>query len=231
MPGKRYNKKRNYKRKKNYKRKRRGGRNKALITHVRGAGISDMVYVKLNYVDRIVIDGIEGDSTFEYAFRGNSCFHPDAITGGHQPLYYDQYSLLYDKYRVMGSSIKIDVINSSGTSTMFYAIEPNTDDASIGDVSTFYEQTRSGAPKIVPIAGRLSSKMVKYVSTRRVCGLTKSQMMDDTFASRTNNNPNNVWYWNLFFQSMDGTAHVTGYFMVKITYYVQFYDRLLMVAS
>lgn len=221
--------------KKNYKGRRRNRRrqnkkNKPTTTIMKSIGVADMLYVKLNYVDTIKISNASLPY-FTYVFRGNSLFDPDFTGTGHQPLYYDQYSLLYARYRVLASSIKLDVINNSGNGTMYYVAEPNTDTTGTTSVSVIYEQSRASAPKIVSIAARLGSRMKRYASTRKVCGLTKSQLYDDTFAALTSTNPGNVWYWNLLFESVDQSTEVIGYFIIKITYYCQFFDRIFAAQS
>lgn len=203
---------------------------KATITRMRGNGIPDSVYVKLNYCEQVDISAI-AVSYMPYVFRGNSLFDPNQTGTGHQPLYFDQYAAMYYKYRVLGSAVRIDVINNSPTSALFYVCEPNTEISTLTDLSTLYEQSRAGAPKLVPIAARISSRMKKYCSTRKACGLTKSQLFDDTFAAEVTANPSNVWYWNLLFGSIDESTVPVGYFMIKITYYVQFFDRKLVAQS
>lgn len=222
---------RNRGRKKPYRGKRRAKYNKAVITHIKGQGIPDMISVKLNYVEQVTIASVGGNPYMLYTFAGNSLFDPNVTGTGHQPMYFDQYAALYARYRVVASSFKIDVINVSGVSAMYYVVEPNTIQSTTTDLSTLYEQSRSGAPRIVPVASRIASRMKRYVSTRKVCGLTKTQMYDDTFSALVTANPGNLWYWNLLFGSLDGTAEIDGYFVVKITYYCQFFDRVLATQS
>lgn len=222
------NKRKNPRRK--YNRKYKNKYNKATITRVKGQGIPDSIYVKLVYCEQIDISAL-AVSYMPYVFRGNSLHDPNYSGVGHQPLYFDQYAAMYSKYRVLGSAVKLDVINNSPTSALFYVCEPNTDLSSITDISTLYEQARAGAPKLVPIAARIASRMKKYCSTRKVCGLTKAQVYDDTFASSVVTSPTNVWYWNLLFGSIDAETIPVGHFMIKITYYVQFFDRNLVAQS
>lgn len=233
MPYRKAAKKAPYRRGKGrYKRapKRKARYNKAVIDRMPGKGLADMLYVKLSYVDRIDIATMVNAYT-PYVFRGNSLFDPDVTGTGHQPLYFDQYSALYSKYRVLGSSLQLDVVNNSGVSALFYAAEANTDVSTITAISTLYEQSRAAAPKLVPIAARITSRMKRYMSTRKVCGLTKTQVYDDTFAAGVTGSPSNVWYWNILFESVDGTTVINGHFMVKIDYYVQFFDRTLIGQS
>lgn len=207
------------------RRKMRRMRVKPVTTKMKGIGFSDTVFAKLAYVDRIKVPG--GAVSSNYSFVGNSCYDPDPSIGGHQPMYFDQYSAVYGRYRVLGSSIKVDCINISNNAALYWVLEPNTVQASsTTSISQIYEQSRSGAPRIVPVASRISSRYKKYASTRKVCGLTSAQMGDDSFAASTGTNPSNLWYWNLYFESIDGLAEIDAEIVVKIVYYVQFYDRV-----
>lgn len=227
MAGKKYSKK-----KKVHRRRRRNRfhkNNKAVITRVKGMGIPDMLYVKLTYCSLDHVSSLNYYS--EYYYRGNSIWDPDGTGSGHQPLYYDQYSLLYNKYRVIGSAITLDVMNDSGVKALMYVVQPSTDISPLTDITTVYEQQRSKAPKFVPIAQRVASRHKQYCSTRQVCGLTKSQLYDDTFAANITADPSNVWYWNILFTTSDQTTAVQYSYMIKIVYYVQFFDRKIVPQS
>lgn len=231
MPYKKNYRKKAPKRKYNNKRraKYQKARPSAMTTAMKGNGFADMVFAKLSYAEAIGMN--PGTTVFQYAFKGNSIYDPNQTGGGHQPLYHDQYIQVYSKYRVLASSIRVDVINSSGTSALFMVVNPNTTTSGFSTFTELYEQMRSGAPTIVPIAQRISKVIKKYASTRQVCGLAKSQVYDDTFAAASGADPNNVWYWNIFAESTDGTSDVVGTLVVKISYYVQFFDRLLTAQS
>lgn len=206
------------------RRKYRRNKPKAVTTLMKGVGFADTVFAKLTYVERL--EPSIGGAIGTLVFAGNSIFDPNVSGGGHQPLYRDQYAAVYNQYRVLGSSIKVDVINVSNNSSLIWCIEPNTSIGSPTDISQIYEQSRAGAPKIVPVASRISSRLKKYSSTRKVCGLTKAQSNDSELSSQMGGNPNNLWYWNLFFQSADNTSVVDCVVMVKLVYYVQFFDRV-----
>lgn len=198
---------------------------KATIDRMPGKGFADSLFVKLCYVDRIRITS-SAVSYMPYVFRGNSVFDPDYTGTGHQPLYYDQYGAIYNRYCVAGSAIQLDVINDAGGAALQYTVEPSTNVSTFTDISAVYEQSRAGAPKIVPIAARVSSRFKRYASTRQVSGLTKIMSESDAWTSSIGNNPSENWFWNILFQSMDGSSAVDGYFVVKLIYYVHFYDRI-----
>lgn len=220
-----YNKKKKYSKRKRSGRKYRKVYSKAKITRVRGTGFSDTTFVKLNYVDRLTLS--PGATYCQYTFRGNSLFDPDYTGTGHQPMYFDQYTAIYNKYRVLASSITIDAADVSGDSALYMICTPNTDVLTATSIPLVMEQTGSVAPRMIPIAQRGPMPKLKlFATTRKVMGLSKGEINDDTYSATSGANPSNIWYWNIFFSSVDDVHHVIASVIVKLTYYVQFYDRL-----
>lgn len=222
--------------KRRYVKKRKAGRRrrtykkrfaKPRITKVRSMGFGDSTYVKLQYVDRITIS--PGATYAQYTFRGNSLYDPDYTKsiGDHQPMYYDQYMAIYYKYRVLASKITIDASDLSGNSSVYMICTPNTDILTSTSISYVMEQTGSVAPRIIPIAQRGPMPKLKlYASTRKVMGLHKGEVYDDTYSAVSNANPANLWYWNIFFSAVNDISNLSVGMVVKIVYYVEFYDRL-----
>lgn len=72
---------------------------------------------KHKYTEATVLQGsyTQGDipSTAMYSFRCASMFDPDRAAGGHQPLFYDEMSLIYNQYRVLGARARIRYVNMS----------------------------------------------------------------------------------------------------------------------
>ena len=67
----------------------------------------------LTYFDMVSFSVTTGAGT--YGFRANGMFDPDYTSTGHQPLYFDQLSAVYNHWTVLRSRIKItscDVQNS-----------------------------------------------------------------------------------------------------------------------
>lgn len=229
-----------YKQRKNRKHYRKQGRKKygkrkakyqkAVITRMRGPGFSDSVYARLTYVEKFSIT--VASPIAQYVFRGNSCFDPNYTGTGHQPLYYDQYSAIYNKYRVLGSSIRVDVVNHSIDSAAHFAVFPSTDTQTFTSMSQVMEQGRAKSPKIIPLSQFGPMPIIKsYCSSRKALGLTKVQMGDDTVAALIGANPSQVWYWNIVTESTTSTIDIDQIFIVKLTYYVQFFDRSIVAES
>jgi len=224
MPYRKKNRAKNPRRKHRKYQKRKAKYQKAITTHMRGAGFADSVSVRLNYVDNLIVS--PGAVYSSYVFRGNSCFDPDYTGTGHQPMYFDQYSEIYNKYRVLGCAIRVDLNNASTASALYFICFPSTDIATLTSVSQALEQGRAKSPKIVPLGQTMSSARIKeYCSTRKALGQTKVQVMDEDNAANIGATPNQVWYWNLFWESTDQNANVISHAIIKLTYYVQFFDK------
>lgn len=48
-----------------------------------------------------------------YQWRCNGMFKPNVLTAGHQPMYFDQASLIYNHFTVVSSKFKIEVVAES----------------------------------------------------------------------------------------------------------------------
>lgn len=224
MPQKRgYRKGRKRGPKKRYNRKTK--RNKATTTIVKSPGFSDTLFCKLKYSQSIRLNN-GTNATVPYSFRGNSLFDPDYTSTGHQPMYFDQYALIYERYRVMGAKISIRAINGNNTAAHYLVLQTGTDVYSGLNMERLLEQPRSGISKIVPASSQSPTFIKHYCSTRKACGLTKSQVMDADYASQTTGSPLQLWYFNIITQTIDNLSVASLYCMVSIVYYVQFFDRL-----
>lgn len=192
---------------------------------MRSVGFSDTLFVRLKYVEQFGV--APGAPIGQYTFRGNSLFDPNYTAGGHQPMYMDQYAYIYNKYRVMASSIRVDTVNGSNASAIYQIVFPNTDIVTATSIPLVLEQTSAYAPRIIPTSQQGPEGRVKmYCSTRRACGISRAELGDDTYSSTMGASPLNIWYWNLVWGSTDASSSVTVAVIVKIIYYVQFYDRV-----
>lgn len=73
-----------------------------------GTGLPQKVMVKHKYVQSFT-EAIAANVLASYAFKANGMFSPTAISGAHQPMYFDQYSALYEHFCVVGAKITFKV--------------------------------------------------------------------------------------------------------------------------
>lgn len=212
------------------KKYRKVRRNKASIVSMKTPGFADSVFVKLKYAENFQL-GNGASSVLSFSWRGNSLYDPSYTSPGHQPMYYDQYSAIYGRYRVLGSKIVVRCINGAGDLAQYVVLQAGTDLYSTSSITTILEQSKGAISKIVSRDSQSPSYIKMYQSTRKACGLTKTEAFGDHFSADTGNNPQQIWYWNLSFGTINGTSPVSMYFIATITYYCQFYDRLNAVQS
>jgi hypothetical protein len=93
-------------------------------------------------------------------FRWNSVFDPDLSGGGHQPLYLDQFTAVYDNYVVTDAWAVIKFVNTSAAPII---VGVNTDDNTSGstNLDTLCEQNHSSSALVPPLSGSQSSKTFK----------------------------------------------------------------------
>ena len=66
-----------------------------------------------------------------FHFRANGMFDPEVALGGHQPMYFDQMSALYDHWTVIGSKIKVTItrtgVNANDGIPLYFCMFLNDD--------------------------------------------------------------------------------------------------------
>lgn len=193
------------------------------------SGFPDAMNVKLNYVERI---GLSGTPNVDYIFRGNSIFDPNYTGTGHQPMYANQYAPIYQRYRVHASSIRVDAINQSTSEAAQIALIPKDTFDAITDLGTAQEYSRAVETKMIPISQQYPVRIKNYCTTRKAMGMTKTEANSDfdltglTGTTGIGNNPAQLWWWHIVAESTDAIATVNTVILVKITYYVKFYELL-----
>ena len=153
-----------------------------------------------------------GAAVAQYTFRGNSLYDPDYTGVGLQPRY-------YGKYRVFGSRITIDIIKWKSLAAVSWpqmAVLPRT------DVVT----SEARVITMVPIASRVSKRLLHTGKTSLVCGLRSRQVMDEDWGASVGSNPLQIWYWNVCVASVDNETNVAVSLRVRIEFDREFYDRI-----
>lgn len=217
----------NYKRRRWMSRKRRNGtKTKILRT------IPDRMLVKLTYIDtfrnaNIALDGSGRPSVQRVKTYKSSLYDPDFAVGGHQPLWYDQYQVLYQKYRVHGIKYDIIVNNNGQNETFYLMVRPYSSALIEVNYETLMERgnchwrqggsVNSGSDRV---------RMKGYMNVAKTLGISKRQVsLDDKFESNWGTDPATMAYLNLYVANWLGSGTTLTY-TVKLTYYCSFHDRV-----
>lgn len=223
-------------RRKNVRRRsnRRGARRGKISTLVlKGPSIvPDRMFTKLKYNLTRTLDPAPAAATVTYAFRGNSLYDPEYSVGGQQPMGYDQWTALYNQYRVHASSISIKFMSTSSTEAGGFTkivLFPSTTPAS-GSYSGNNEQPYSRSIFLANNGinqGYLRGKML----TKKMLGI-KSVAYDEDLAGVTGSDPAKQWYWILYGSSINDLANIAGVYMdIKVTYFTEFFGRVQLARS
>lgn len=189
------------------------------IDRLPGLGIPDRLYANLVY-DQDQLAVVSASTSGAYNFSGNSCFDPDTSGIGHQPLYFDQFSQMYNRYRVHKSQIVVELLNSTIASHI--TITPTTDGTWPATLRTALESNYTAS---MPISSSVF-RMVKdrSISTKKIFGM-QSITQDDLYQSVCTTSPSRQWYWRIMGESFDGVTNVSIRVNVRIVYEVEFFER------
>lgn len=208
------------------------------------AGLPAFMDTKLCYSEIITMDPNIGTYT-SYSFAANDCFDPNVTGGGHQPLNYDQFTALYNKWCVTSSNILVRPISSGSPSAAnpqwigvfctanattlptnelayleFLRITPNCSPAAlvggtVDDSTDAYRFKRVGA---------------NYVATRDNAKKTIAEI-GETFCGTVSVGPQDLWYYIVQAWSVNGADAAAQKYAVEITYNVRFWEPIQKTVS
>lgn len=202
------------------------------------SGVPDHLFVKLVFSETLSYTSSSGAVT-ENIFRGNSLFDPDLTGTGTQPYFFDQWSTMYQNYRVHGSSLRADfsitpfASGAPAACNISGYIVPNNRATAFGasDQLIIMQQPYVKYRAMTPYTRPLMHK--KYISTDKVYGLVKgTTSKEDNLQALTSANPTDQWYWHVGLWTTDqATSSNAVTVNVRIIYYCEFFRRTVPSAS
>lgn len=183
-----------------------------------GLGFPNKLFTRLKYVEHFTLTATNGVLN-TYRFCANGCYDPNITGTGHQPMYFDQYSALYDHFVVLGSKIKVKAgYTSSGNTNAQVAVAVMSNDNashSLTDISGVTEQSQ--VSRSVLLDPFNTKTITKSYSAKRVYG--GNILSQDNLRGSATANPTETWYYDFMYQGIGGAnASITLY--VEIDYYV-----------
>lgn len=169
-------------------------------TEVSKLGAPERLLVPLRYMFDFNLN-TASTSYDEKVFRLNSLFDFDYTNTGHQPLYYDFWSIAYSRYRVLSVDFEIQACLETGTEAYVFGMVP-THNAGVS--SSYYDQFEEAGAKSLVIgpSGPPRKLKVRY-SMAELFGLTDSEYSDISYQSDVGSNPADVWYGHLRCQTVN----------------------------
>lgn len=209
---------------KNYGERDEGNQDQAfMIPGVDGKlqfGFPTKIITILRYYDQYTLTSTSG-GIGAYVFRMNGPRDPDFTGVGHQPLYWDRYSTIYQSYRVLGSRLTATISGTTLQSTQgpwTFGINGSTSSTSMGTSSTARAEQNDGISILyngqsTPVS--LSLAYAPEIKLGRPAG-------DDTVGAFVGNDPTNQYFAHVWMNDMNG-ATSTAIMRVGIEYTIEFH--------
>lgn len=229
-PGKRMRRSAMGRRRRNLRRYRRGRRNRT-YTKISRQPIPDRMLTKLKYVDFLTLVP-PNDGSYAVMSWQTSIFDPQAGLGGHQPLWHDTFQNIYSFYRVHG--IKYSFRISSQYNYPVEGMITTKPGAFSYGSSLITEAERQNCHHTFLFSGNsgTAKSFSGYVAPHKVLGISKTEYkeLDDTKAT-FGADPVRMANVSLLYNSPMGTTATNMQVWVKLTYYVEFWQRQMPVGS
>lgn len=124
-------------------------------------GFPNSIITKLRYGSLIQLNSTTAAPLAKHQYRTNSLYDPDYTGVGHQPMYFDTYSAIYDQYVVIGSKITCEFFSNSTVQNALIGIATDDDITVSNNVDALMEMNNS----ISTTLGPLGAEHVTLVST------------------------------------------------------------------
>lgn len=160
-------------------------------------------------------------------FKLNSAFDPTGDVGAGQPLGFDQYNTLYQKYCVTKTSLHFKAVCTDNTNPVIIGFTPKTDSTDLATYLHYLEcpgtVSRHLTPDIDKIEFGSKVRIKPYLLPRGGKLLT-----DDTTNALYSADPSRILYGHFWTQATDTTVNPSTIQIVVIMYQtVVFYDPII----
>lgn len=195
------------------------------------SGVPERLFTKLRYVDVVNATVVAGVlSSFNY-FQ-SSLFSP-RNTGGHQPLYFDQWTPMFTKYRVYGIKYHVTIANRATNESYWFGIRHQESPTAETSLQTLLERNDSKVKQGGSVNGSQAIKVIKgYMDVSKTLGLSRTVVKnDDQYSSAVGTSPTVMAY--LVPYILTNIASGTAIFEVtfRMTFYCELFNQVAVAAS
>lgn len=226
------------KKKTNRRRRKRNKMDKATVNTMHPLIAPDRARVKLKYQERISITpSTLGTSLYE--FRGNGPYDPNVTGVGGQPTGWDEWTALYKRCLVRASKIRIEVMSVDGTDTdkenLEFAIMPAGGSSYLTSDTQEIGVLPYGKFRLMYFGadGNPTNNVItSYMSTAKIFGQSAASISaEKDYQSLVTTTPSLQWYWDVYYQPADEASSETYLMYVTISYYCEFWERIILSPS
>jgi len=190
--------------------------------------IPKQLFNRLKYAETVNITlGITGLGS--YLFSCNGLYDPNITGTGHQPMYFDQFSALYDHYTCLKSTMKATVVAHPNAALIFAVGQDDDTTINAATSSTIWErpgyQVKSTNCAVEPSGTSLWSKW----DAKKVFG--GDPQSDTNLQGSGSSNPTEQSYYVLYFDGGTALVNQQVTVLVEIWYEVVWDEFVSMVQS
>jgi len=195
-----------------FRKKKSNVKNRRIVSS--GLGFPKKMLMTHKYVSTIPLSSPVG-ALINYNFTANGMYDPDLTGGGHQPMYFDQMSALYNHYVVIGSKIRVTVPSSDND--YMIGVYNNDDTALVVSSWTALNEQSLATSKMVPTKATYPTIVQNKWSAKKYFG--GSIMSNTDLQGTPTSNPTEATIYNVFMQSVSQVSTVSAFYAkVEIEY-------------
>jgi len=211
--------------KKTYRRKRTAPQ-RQIVTM--GNGFPRMLKITHKYHDNYNLVATSG-ITDSHKFRCNGMYDPDYTGTGHQPIFFDQMTAIYNHYTVIASKITVTYTPSTATTQPSYVGLYVDDDATTltgADVDALIEQNPSKV-KITSFDANSRTIVQKWSAKKAFGG---SVLNNSLLRGNAAGDPAEAQFFALYLRPLDNSSTVGIWCSVSIEY-IAIWNELKTIAQ
>lgn len=157
--------------------------------------VPKQLFNTLKYAELVTINLGAGGEGY-YTFCCNGMYDPNITGTGHQPLYFDQLSAIYDHYTVLSSKIKVTPFTvSAGYPVVISLWQDDDSSPTIAAYSTAIERPGSYST-VVDLARNTANPMFSYWDARKTFG--GDPQAQDSLQGSASANPSETTNWMIY---------------------------------
>jgi hypothetical protein len=164
----------------------------------------------------------------QYVFSGNNPVDPGGSLSTTQPVGYDYWAIMYERYRVIGSRIRIVAqvggLNAAGSAPGLsgqIAVYPSNASAAVSSLSDAMSQPYV---KFKEFNTAQRCEISTVMPTAKISGIKVMEGADQLQAT-IGTGPANEWFWCVGWTNTTTYNTAANDFLVEVTYDVEFFDR------
>lgn len=162
------------------------------------------------------------DYNFQYNWRGNSINDPDVALGGNSCAGTTAWAYIYDRYKVIASTMIIEAVNNSTGDPLHITCWPSKTGTApaVGQFDSTFNMPGSKNITVVNGAGRgVLTHHATTASTNAV-----REVDDMSFGAALTSDPAQQWYWVVCFWNRDTGSNLDAEIRVRIIYDTILYE-------